>query len=304
MFIMPKYSKLLITGGSGFLGWNLTKYAAEFYDAYFTYSQHPISIEGGQEYHINLQNQSEVEELLEEVQPDVIIHTAALADVDICEKRRSIAHAINVAATSHLSKCAEELNCRFVYISTDLIFDGQAGNYTEADKPIPINYYGETKLLGEKAVMETATNYLIVRMALMYGIGNGINGCFTDWIRNGLEHKKPVPLYTDQYRTPLFVLDGVRALLELIEEPVKNEIFHLAGSERVSRYDFGKKFAQIFGYNEHLLHPTNMQDVVTLAPRGSDCSLNSARLQNLLNFPLSDVTRGLQKMKRMTPNSK
>lgn len=301
---MPNYAKLLITGGSGFLGWHLAQSAAQYYDVSFTYGQHPFSIEGCQEYRLNLQNLREIEELLEEVEPEVIIHAAALTDVDLCEKRRSIAHEINVAATRQLAECAAEFDCRFVYISTDLIFNGETGNYTETSKPTPINYYGETKLLGEKAVMEMAPNYLIVRLALMYGIGNGVHGGFTEWLRNGLAHEKTVTLYSDQYRTPLFVNDGVRALLEMIEQPVKNEIFHLAGSERLSRYDFGKKFAQTFGYSEQWLKPAKMRELSPTARRGSDCSLNSKKIQNILTFQLSDVTGGLQKMKKMARNSK
>jgi dTDP-4-dehydrorhamnose reductase len=296
---MARYVKLLITGGSGFLGWNLAKYAAELYEVSFTYSQHPITIPECQEYHIDLQNQSEVEDLLEDLQPEVLIHTAALTNVDVCEKRRSLAHEINVAATNHLVKCAEELGCRFVYISTDLVFDGQKGNYSETDRPNPINYYGETKFLGEKAVMDISTNYLVVRMALMYGNGNGVNGCFTDWLRKGIEKKQSVPLYTDQYRTPLFVFDGIRALLELIEKPVKNKILHLAGRERLNRYDFGQKFIKIFGYSDQWLRPTKIQDVTSSGQRGSDCSLNTKAIQSLLSFQLSDVNTGLQQMKKL-----
>jgi dTDP-4-dehydrorhamnose reductase len=296
---MARYAKLLITGGSGFLGWNLAKYTAELYEVSFTYSQHPVTIPECQEYHVDLQNQTEVEELLEDLQPEVVIHTAALTNVDVCEKRRSLAHEINVAATSYLAKCAEELGCRFIYISSDLVFDGQKGNYSETDRPNPINYYGETKFLGEKAVMDISTNYLVVRMALMYGNGNGVNGCFTDWIRKGLEKKQSVPLYTDQYRTPLFVFDGIRALLELIEKPVKNKILHLAGRERLNRYDFGQKFTKIFGYNDQWLRPTKMQDVTALGQRGSDCSLNTKAIQSLLSFQLSDVNTGLQQMKKL-----
>ena len=300
---MPTYSKFLITGGSGFLGWNLAKYAAEMYDISFTYAQHPVSIPDCQEYHLELQDKRRIEDLVDEVQPDVIIHTAALANVDICEQRRSLAYDINVAATTHLARCAQDLACRFVYISTDLVFDGEQGMYTERDRAHPVNYYGETKLSGERAVMSISTDYLIVRMALMYGIGNGMNGSFTDWIREGLEHQKAISLFTDQYRTPLFVMDGVRALLELVEQSGRNQLYHLAGSERLNRYEFGKKFAQTFNYSSTMIQPIQMQEITTLAQRGKDCSLNSQKIQPVLSFALSDASAGLQKMKQLYSQS-
>lgn len=300
---MPQDSKLLITGGSGFLGWNLAQYATRSYEVFFTYHQSPISIPACQEYRLDLQDARKIEEVIEDIQPDVLIHTAALANVDLCEKHRSIAHAINVAATENLAICAEEIGCRFVYISTDLVFDGQKGNYCETDTPHPISYYGETKLLGEQAVISISTNYLIVRPALMYGIGNSVNGSFTDWIRDGFEHHKAISLFTDQYRTPLFVIDAIRALLELIGHPNKNEMYHIAGTERINRYDFGKIFAQVFGYSDKCLQPVRMQEMATLAQRGKDCSLDTQKMQAVLSFQMSDVTTGLKKMKAMTAST-
>ncbi len=293
---MASYSQLLITGGSGFLGWSLAKYAAERYDVYFTYCQHPLKIPGCQEYRLNLQNPAEIEEIVGEIQPEVIIHASALANVDICEKRRSMAHEINVAGTTHLAQYAEDIGARFIYISTDLVFDGTQGNYTETDIPQPCNYYADTKLHGEKVVREISSDYLIVRMALMYGNSNGKNACFTDWIRKGLEQQQPVQLYTDQYRTPLYVGDGIHALLELIEKPATNQVFHVGGKERLSRYDFGKKFVEVFDYDEQYLHAAKMQDIDLTARRGNDCSLNSKKVQKLLSFQLSDVKTGLQAM--------
>lgn len=300
---MVSYSQLLITGGSGFLGWNLAKYAVNMYDVYFTYSQHPLKIQGCQEYHLNLQDPVEIEEVVGEIHPDVIIHAAALADVNVCEKRRSMAHDINVRGTTLLAQYAEEIGARFVYISTDLIFDGKQGNYTEEDIPKPCNYYADTKFQGEKVVRETLSDYLIIRMALLYGNSNGDNSCFTDWIRKGLEQQKPVQLYADQYRTPLYIGDGVRALLELLEKPATNQIFHVGGKERLNRYDFGKKFAEIFDYNEQYLHSAKMQDIDTAVKRGNDCSLNSQKIQKVLSFQLSNVKAGLHAMKQNRDNA-
>lgn len=290
------YSTLCITGGSGFLGWNLARQAAESYDVSFTYGQHPLTIPDCQEYHLDLHDHQQIEDVIEEIAPDIIIHTAALANADLCETRRSVAHDVNVAATEQIAQCAEELGCRFVYISTDLVFDGQQGNYAEHDQPRPLNYYAKSKLMGEHAVKAASSNYLIIRVSLMYGDGNGIHGSFLDWMHQTLQAAKPLSLFTDQYRTPLCVHDAVRALLEIMECPLKNESFHLGGAQRMNRYEFGQIFAHIFGYDQALLRPVTMHDLPSTAARGADCSLNSSKIQRELSFQLSDVTTGLARL--------
>lgn len=295
---MPRssYSTIFITGGSGFLGWNLARYAAEPYDVFFTYGQHPLRIPECQDYHLNLHDHDAMFQILEEVTPDVIIHTAALANADLCEKRPSVAHDVNVAATRRLAECAEDLGSRFIYISTDLVFDGKRGTYTEHDLPHPLNYYATSKLLGEHAVQEVCSDYVIVRTALMYGPGNGVHGSFLEWMHRTLQARQPLTLFTDQYRTPLFVHDAARALLEIMEQPVSKEIFHLGGRQRLNRYDFGEIFTRIFGYDQGFLRAATMQDVSTDAARGADCSLNSDKIQRLLSFERADVATGLQQL--------
>lgn len=300
VLMAPKFSKLLITGGSGFLGWNLARQASECYEVFFTYGQHPIRVADCQAYHMNLQDRQHIEEVIEEIEPEVIIHTAALANADLCEKRRPLAYEVNVAATAHLAQCAEDFDCRLLYISTDLVFDGRRGDYAETDLPHPLSYYGESKLRGEEAVRTNHTNYLIIRTALMYGQGNGTHGSFLEWMQHSLQRQEPLSLFTDQYRTPLFVNDAVQALLEIMELPVQNEVYHLGGRQRVNRYEFGETLVKIFGYEPTLLRPVRMQDVSSLAVRGADCSLNSEKIQRFLSFQLSDVTTGLQRLYSIT----
>ncbi len=294
---MPQnYSTLLITGGSGFLGWNLARQAAKSYDVSFTYGRHPVAIPHCREYHLDLHDHHQIEDVIKDIAPDAIIHTAALANADVCEKRRTVAYDVNVAATERIAQCAEDLNCRLVYISTDLVFDGQRGNYAEQDRPNPLNYYAQSKLLGEKAVKAVNSNYLIMRTALMYGQGNGIHGSFLEWMHRSLQSQQPVSLFTDQYRTPLFVGDAGHALLEIMERSAGNDTFHLGGGQRLNRYEFGEIFTHIFGYDPALLRPVTMHDVPSNAARGADCSLNSAKIQQELSFQLSDVTAGLQQL--------
>ncbi|PID56538.1 NAD(P)-dependent oxidoreductase [candidate division KSB3 bacterium] len=295
---MPACSQILISGGSGFLGWNLARYAAEDHNVFLTYHQHQVNVEGCKApYYCDLRNEQATEKLIKDLHPDVIIHTAALANADDCEARQSAAYAINVDGTLNLVRQAEKIGARFVYISTDMVFDGANGNYREEHRPTPLNYYGETKLLGEKLVREISSNYLILRTALMYGHGNEFNGCFSDWLYNGLHRQQSISLFTDQYRTPLYVQDTVKAVFEMIDQPIKNDLFHLGGAERLSRYEFGKIFCEIWGLNDHKLHPVQMEEVDTLARRGYDCSLISAKIQHILSFQLSDVRTGLQQMK-------
>ncbi len=295
--MMSSYSQLLITGGSGFLGWNLAKLAVRTYDVAYTYWQHPIDIAGCEAHHLDLHHTDQIDKVLSKIHPDVIVHTAALSNVDFCEKRRSMAYAINVRATRDLAHYAEDMGAAFVFISTDLVFDGTHGNYCETDLPKPCNYYAETKVQAERAVKDISTNYLILRTALMYGSSNGQNRCFTDWLREGVEQQTPLTLFTNQYRTPLYVRDGCQAILELIDSPLHNQLFHLAGSERLNRYEFGLQFAGIFGYDSQCLQAVKMEDVKKAATRGSDCSLNTKKVQEFLSFHLSDVNSGLHAMK-------
>lgn len=296
---MPSFSQLLIIGGSGFLGWHLVKAAAAQYDVSWTYCQHALNIAASPDaYRLDIQQPDEIRAVIEQVEPEVIIHTAAMTNADLCETHRSLAYSLNVTGTRNVAECAEEAGATLVYISTDLVFDGTHGNYRERSATKPVNYYGETKLAGERVVKEITSKYLIARVALMYGNGNGVHGCFTDWMRNGLQQGRDLTLFTDQYRTPLYANDAAQAILELAEKSPENETYHLGGSERLNRYEFGQKFCQIFGYDPKHLRAVAMNDIPSLAPRGADCSLNSHKAQKLLSFTLSDVATGLEKMKQ------
>ena len=296
---MASFSQLLIIGGSGFLGWHLVKTAAAQYDVSWTHCQHALNIaESPDSYRLDIQQPDEVRAVIEQVEPEVIIHTSAMTNADLCETHRSLAHSLNVDGTRNVAECAEEVGAKLIYISTDLVFDGLHGNYRERSATKPVNYYGETKLAGERVVKEVMSKYLIVRVALMYGNSNSVHGCFTDWMRNGLQQRHEVTLFTDQYRTPLFVNDAAQAILELAEKSPENETYHLGGSERLNRYEFGLKFCQIFGYDPKYLRAVTMNDIPSLVPRGADCSLNNHKAQKLLSFTLSDAASGLEKMRR------
>jgi len=288
---------LFITGGSGFLGWNLVKSLKDTHRVYASYHTYPIRAERCTALKLNICDRSAVRETLEAIKPDVIFHTAALAKVDLCEKNKELAYQINVEGTKNLVVESPK-HSRFIYISTDLVFNGRQSFYRETDPPDPLNFYGETKLLGETVTAQNAANYLVIRTSLMYGYGNDFNEGFLGWLRKSLNQRAKVKLFVDQYRTPLLVSEAVKALGEVAMAPARGEVFHLAGSERINRYEFGRKFTRIFGYPEDLLEPATMEQVLT-ARMPADCSLHIHKIQGFLSFRLSNVERGLKKLRTL-----
>lgn len=134
----------------------------------------------------------------------------------------------------------------------------------------------------------------------MYGPSHQINDSFLQWISNNLKMNKIAPLFTDQYRTMLFVLDAAEILLRMSKKKDRG-LFHLGGSERINRYEFGKKFCQLFHHNQNLLQPVFMKDVICKAKRSADCSLCSQKVMKLTHYRPGDIESGLQKTMKISP---
>ena len=130
-----------------------------------------------------------------------------------------------------------------MYISTDMVFYGDSGNYSENDPPRPINYYGNTKLAAERLCIENADDAVVIRITLQYGWGHDYSGSFCNWLNKSLEAGKEVHLYTDQFRSPTYVCDTAKGLEIAALRAPAGSLFHLAAPERVDRYSFGLVFA-------------------------------------------------------------
>ncbi|MGA1874379.1 MAG: SDR family oxidoreductase [bacterium] len=291
---MPSRRKVLITGVSGFLGWNLAVFCRSHVQLWGNYRNHAIRIKGCQTFPLDLTNTPQVKKILADLKPEAIIHTAAISHPDTCEENPEKAYRMNVEGTENL---LSRLNpsTRFIYISTDLVFDGRKGWYKEEDPANPLNVYAHTKWEAEKRVQDWGGSYAIVRTSLMYGLSNGINNSFLQWMSRNLEAQHPVSLFTDQYRTCLFVRDAAQ-ILYLLCGRRETGIFHLGGPERTNRYDFGKKLASMFGYPLDLIKPVVMQDVPARAIRAADCSLDSGKIIQLTGFRPCGVESGLRKI--------
>lgn len=221
------------------------------------------------------------------------MHAAAFTNVDKCEVEKDKAYEINAKATENIAKTANEIHAKMIYISTDYVFDGEKGMYSEEDETDPINYYGSTKLEGEKAVIENCNDYIIARTSVIYG-ANKKN--FATWVINELKDGRKINIITDQWVSPTLNIDLAEQILALIEKD-EYGIFHTAGGERISRYDFVIKLAEIFGFNKELVNPTTSDKMKWIARRPRDSSLNVSKISNIKK-PYK-VNYALEKLKEM-----
>lgn len=287
--------KILITGGSGLLGSATAALFKDYYSTFITYTNNKVFIEGCETYRLDISNKEEVFKVIGAIQPDFIMHTAALIGVGICENNKELAYDINVNGTKHIAEAADKFNSRIVHISTDYVFDGKKGMYKETDKPNPLNYYAKTKLEAEKLINK---NHAIIRTSI-YGwniIKERKN--FATFILEELENSKKINIFEDQYNTIILTNNLAEALKEIVDKNKKG-IYNIGGSERQSKYEFALKLADVFELNKRLINPIIIDDAEDKDQRPPDVSLDSTKAKKELNVKLLNIEEGLELMKKL-----
>jgi len=224
-----------------------------------------------------------VERAFHAAQPDVVIHTAAMTTVAACHADPELARRVNVEATERLVQLANSCRARFIFVSTDLVFDGEQGSYREVDTPTPKSVYGESKWDAERAVAKYA-DHVIARMSLLYGPALNGRQAFFDQQLATIRGTGTCTLFIDEWRTPLSFPAAAHNLLELARSTYTG-ILHLGGPERINRYEMGARMARAFGEDGSNLVVAQQADVEFPEPRPHDVSLDSARWRSL--FPLA-----------------
>ncbi len=293
--------KLLISGASGFLGGHLarlsTRQGHETYGGYYSYS---CKVKDMRRFQWDLADAGQIPRTLNEIQPDIIIHNAALADPGACEKNPALAEKVNKLASIALGKWCQEKNKRLVFISTDMVFDGEKGKYSEEDPVNPLNVYARTKAKTEKLLLKLWDNVLVCRSALMYGNGAYAREYRSEWLHRTLTQKfqaeefKPVPLFTDQYRSMIAVSNAAQAILEAALQSYTGAL-HIGGPDKVSRYEFGRDLCKIIGYPVELIKPVKSDTMQPKATRPKDVTLDISRAQQILETHLLGVEAGIRK---------
>lgn len=276
--------KLLITGTSGFLGWNLCQLAQAEWQVFGTYCAHEITIPGCQLLPVDLMDFSAMKSLFNEVGPDAVIHAAAQSQPNVCQTYPEESYKINVTAASDLAGLCGDAEIPCVFTSTDLVFDGLNPPYRETDAVCPVSRYGEQKVQAEGEMRDRNPRTIVCRMPLMFGEGGPVAQSFLQPMLQTLRSGQELALFTDEFRTPVSGKTAAQGLLLALEQD--ENLLHLGGKERVSRYGFFEQVIEVLEVKQGRIKPCRQQDVKMSAPRPPDVSLDSSKAFSLGYNPL------------------
>lgn len=268
--------KLLLTGASGFLGYNIVMQGKKHYEVLGTVHKHSYNrLTGLQQAKLNLTDKLALRNLIRESHPDAIIHTAAISDVNLCQQHPVETAALNVETAVLLANLAAELSIPFVFTSTDLVYDGAKGNYTETDTVNPINKYGEQKVLAEEGIRQAYPGAAICRMPLMYGVGGPGSKNFFLPLLAKIKDQEKVGLFDDEFRSTLGAFSAAQGLLLATQQ--FRGTYNLGGPERISRYTLGLMMADALELEAHDINAIKQADIPMPAPRPKDVSMDNSK---------------------------
>jgi dTDP-4-dehydrorhamnose reductase len=293
--------KMLITGANGLLGQYLIA-ALEGSPALVLATgrgakrfREPVR-EGFSYRELDITDPAQVEEVVSGFRPDVLIHAAAMTAPDACELDPRQCREVNVVGTSHLVGAAERIGAFFLHLSTDFIFDGEAGPYREEDLPSPLNTYGQSKLEAEEVVRDSHLPWAIVRTVLVYGNTFGATRThFISWVRDNLVRGERIRVVSDQVRTPTYAGDLARGVL-LVAGKKAEGVFHISGRELMTPYDMAMAACGQLGLDHRLMERVNASSFTQPARRPLRTGFVIGKAEKELGFAPLSFEEGLARM--------
>ena len=287
--------KLLITGFNGFVAGSVIAHAKGKWEIHGIDLVEGPANEPGIFYHtLDLLDDQNLTELFRQITPDAVIHTAAMANIDVCQNNQEKAEKVNVGITRTIARLCQESGAKMILCSTDTVFDGTKGNYIETDAPHAVNFYAETKIKAEQFVLSASDKNVVTRLSLVMGLpimgqGNSFLADTIEKLKNGLQ----VPFPANEIRTPLDVVTLGSALVELAGNQFGG-IIHLAGSTKINRYQMAREIATTLGYSPELILSTDSNAMPGRAPRPNDASMDNSLAKKILKTPMRTLSEGLE----------
>lgn len=292
-------SKILVTGQSGILGSDLVPCLDGKYDvtAISRNPRHNPNLTSTTNLSLDITRFDKFQKLLDESAFDVIINCAALTDVDRCETDRQTARKVNADAVGLLANHCARTGSLLIHISTDYIFDGKAGPYSEDSTSNPINYYGATKFQAEQVIKSSGCQHIIVRTSFLYGLGAGGGPRVLRWILNSHREKKVIKVAGDQFSNPAYSANLADVIVELMENDFRG-IINIAGADYLSRYEFVMMAAEVFNLDKSLIEKVSFDQADFVAPRPLRAGLKIDLMVNTLKTTPMSAKDGLMRLRQ------
>jgi dTDP-4-dehydrorhamnose reductase len=281
--------KLLITGVSGLLGTVLFDRSKDRFDVSGLYHKDVPLLSGGNLFFGDVTNGSLLLNQFRTIKPDIVVHTAAITNVDYCEDHGAEAQYVNVVGTNNVIEGSKDVNAFLIYISTDFVFDGKkSSRYVETDCVYPINFYGTTKLIGE-LLTGCYKNSCVIRTGGLYGISSSKHKQnFPLWVIQSLTENKSISVAKDQFNSPTVNVNLADAILEIAERKFTGT-FNFVGKTKISRYNFASAIANSFGLNCDLIKSVSLTKCSFKAPRPKNTALDVRKAIKYLNVKPLDL---------------
>ncbi len=284
--------KLLLTGASGFLGQALCTVLAEEYELVGTYFRNLPQNQAVAWQCINLLETNKITSLVKRIQPDAIVHLAAISNTTFCEQHPALSHHINVYTTVALAEAATALQIPLLYTSTDLVFNGHSAPYSEDDFAYPISQYGQQKQLAEELLLGDFERTLVLRLPLLFGKAPDYASNFFTRSVAQLQAGEPVEAFADEYRSMLSHFAASRGIAQALRYALsavpawaeKERLFHLGAAEGYSRYAFMQQVAEQLGVDQRLVKSSQQEEAPHAHTRPTDVRLDSQLAQRILGF--------------------
>ncbi len=284
-----------ITGASGMLGTAFVVHLSKSHEIFATSRSKGVEGENIEWSCFDLINTALLNKWLDKTKPDMVIHCAAMINVDMCEGNVELATKLHVETTKIMVNYLDINDGKLIYISTDSVFDGKKQrSYNEDDLVSPLNVYAETKLMGEQAVL-SMNNGLVLRSEIIGWTQKG-SISFAEWVLKSLIDKTPLSLFYDVYFSPLTVDDLSFIIQEIIETPIFG-LYNCTSSDSISKYDFGKKMAEIFQLPDLNISRISVDEMNFKAKRPKNMALNSDKLSDKLKYDIPSAIDSIVRMK-------
>ena len=291
--------RVAVFGANGLLGQKLISEINSSYkiiafgrDKYSSISSNEI------DYHqLDITDSEEVNEAIKREKPGVIVNAAAYTNVDGCEENKEECWKVNVEGVENLAKASRKINAKLIHISSDYVFDGIDGPYSEEDKPAPTTYYGKAKLASENVIIGSKAKYAIIRTNVLYGHAYPAKASFVRWVINELSNGNKIRVVNDQYNNPTLANDLAACILRIIQLDAEG-MFNYAGSDYLSRFEFAENISEKFNYSTELIFPISTEELGQLADRPKKGGLRTEKARDTLGLKILGIDHGLEVMKQ------